>query len=481
MWNQIQSSWPPASSTSTRRFGSADSRLANTQPAEPAPTTIWSNVSVMAGEPSERRRERKRLGWLLLAPFENRQRLTGQMRRTVLRYAADGRRVAGEDSAVDPLRDRGQAEDREGHVERPVLDRTAPRTLAIGGDIIGFRRDAAGLEVDTLQRAPGRRMRAPQEGVVGDVGERVANGRQLPVEHRNQARLGRVVHDVLEPVIAMGDGDFILGRNPSGELLDERLHLRDQLALGAAVLLGPAGYLTLEIAAGLAVVAQAGRDEIDLVQLGQGGVEIVVDRRALGRGLVRQFRVPEDAAFKVIHDVEGRADHSLVRAQRPHLRHRHVAVERLHDLELAIDLVGAGQQHAGRLLAQDVAARAAGRLCRQQEGGVGGPALELLHDHGVAEILDLPPQPGLEWRGVEVVRGGDVANGRCGRGHDSTLSLAQPRPNRFGSEAISASSLGIPALRPDASWREISQPSGNTALALPAQTSSQPPAVGTTR
>src|SRR5215217_8505656 len=89
MWNQIQSSWPPASSTSTRRFGSADSRLANTQPAEPAPTTIWSNVSVMAGEPSERRRERKRLGWLLLAPFENRQRLTGQMRRAVLRRSEE--------------------------------------------------------------------------------------------------------------------------------------------------------------------------------------------------------------------------------------------------------------------------------------------------------------------------------------------------------------------------------------------------------
>jgi hypothetical protein len=40
MWNQIQLSLPPASSSSTRAPGSADSRLASTQPAEPAPTTM---------------------------------------------------------------------------------------------------------------------------------------------------------------------------------------------------------------------------------------------------------------------------------------------------------------------------------------------------------------------------------------------------------------------------------------------------------
>src|ERR1019366_9691494 len=47
MWNQIQLSRPPTSSTSTRLVGSADSRLASTQPAEPAPTTIVSNSPSM--------------------------------------------------------------------------------------------------------------------------------------------------------------------------------------------------------------------------------------------------------------------------------------------------------------------------------------------------------------------------------------------------------------------------------------------------
>jgi hypothetical protein len=39
-WNQIQLSRPPASSSSTFVAGSALSRLASTQPAEPAPTTM---------------------------------------------------------------------------------------------------------------------------------------------------------------------------------------------------------------------------------------------------------------------------------------------------------------------------------------------------------------------------------------------------------------------------------------------------------
>jgi hypothetical protein len=40
MWNQIQLSGPPASSSSTRLRGFSDSRLASTQPAVPAPTTM---------------------------------------------------------------------------------------------------------------------------------------------------------------------------------------------------------------------------------------------------------------------------------------------------------------------------------------------------------------------------------------------------------------------------------------------------------
>jgi len=75
-------------------------------------------------------------------------------------------------------------------------------------------------------------------------------------------------------------------------------------------------------------------------------------------------------------------------------------------------------------------------------------------------------------------------DGYFGRAVQSVLIQSRGRlyrPNRFGSDAIRASSFGIPARRPPASWREMSQPSGKGALALPSQTRSQPPAVGTTR
>ena len=38
VWMNGESSGPPASSSRTRTVGSAESRLASTQPAEPAPT-----------------------------------------------------------------------------------------------------------------------------------------------------------------------------------------------------------------------------------------------------------------------------------------------------------------------------------------------------------------------------------------------------------------------------------------------------------
>src|SRR5688572_27561816 len=49
MRNQIESSRPPASSSSTRFDGSAESRLASRQPAAPAPTTMKSK-SLMRAE-----------------------------------------------------------------------------------------------------------------------------------------------------------------------------------------------------------------------------------------------------------------------------------------------------------------------------------------------------------------------------------------------------------------------------------------------
>jgi hypothetical protein len=62
------------------------------------------------------------------------------MLREELAGVAEGRRVlrariAIKPALVDALRDRGEAEDGEAEIERPVLDRPAPRAVAICRDI----------------------------------------------------------------------------------------------------------------------------------------------------------------------------------------------------------------------------------------------------------------------------------------------------------------------------------------------------------
>ena len=202
-----------------------------------------------------------------------------------------------------------------------------------------------------------RRLRVPEHADVAEVGERVAEGRELPVEHRDDPRLGRVEHHVLGPVVAVRDGGGLVGRHALRQLGDQALHRLDVAGLGAAVLLGPAVDLAGEVVAGAAVVAKPDRRVVDLVQAGERRVQLVVDGGALGRLEARQPRVAEDAAGQVVHHVEGRADHALVEAERAHVRDRKAGrPQRLHHPVLAVDLVGARQELAGRLLAQHAAA-----------------------------------------------------------------------------------------------------------------------------
>ena len=56
------------------------------------------------------------------------------------------------------------------------------------------------LQIDALQPRHG-----PLHQQIGEVGHRIAERRQLPVEHRLHARLGRVEDHVVEPVVAVHD------------------------------------------------------------------------------------------------------------------------------------------------------------------------------------------------------------------------------------------------------------------------------------
>ena len=103
---------------------------------------------------------------------------------------------------------------------------------------------------------------------VGQVRERVADRGHFPVEHANDAVLGGVEHDIVKLVVAVHDGDNVLGqvrRVPAQQIVDtgQRRHLvRDfLLPRGRA----QARNLALIEAAGAAKVGQAHLPKVDRV------------------------------------------------------------------------------------------------------------------------------------------------------------------------------------------------------------------------
>ena len=196
---------------------------------------------------------------------------------------------------------------------------------------------------------------------------------------------------VVEAVVAMDDRGLVIDRAALGQPGDELVHLVDLGRLAGPVLLGPAVDLAGEIVAGLAVVGEAHSRIVDIVQ-GRQGVDLgLVDRPPLGRLIVGQSAVPKDAALDVLHDVEDRADDVLVHAKRIGLGHREVSLVQARDhLELAIHGMGAGQQLARRLAAQDVLLGRRDQLV----GRVGLAALELADLQRAGIALDIGLQPG---------------------------------------------------------------------------------------
>src|SRR5689334_6444042 len=90
------------------------------------------------------------------------------------------------------------------HVVRDVelpfggLDRAAPDAATILGDVLGLAREAERREVEA-QHAPERPARdAPAHAVIGEIGERMAQRGELPVEHREDPCLVRVEDEVVE-------------------------------------------------------------------------------------------------------------------------------------------------------------------------------------------------------------------------------------------------------------------------------------------
>ena len=137
----------------------------------------------------------------------------------------------------------------------------------------------------------------------------MAERAELPVEHGDDARLGRMHDGIAQPVVAVVDARLVARRNVGGQPLLQRLHRFDVFGAGEIVLARPAGELTLDVLALPSVVAQTDGAVVDIVDARQHVVHRIEDAAAIGRRDAGHLRVGQDTAGQELHDIENRADH----------------------------------------------------------------------------------------------------------------------------------------------------------------------------
>ena len=270
------------------------------------------------------------------------------------------------------------------------------------GDVLFLGGDAEGLVVEAGDAAVVLWAAAPGHGVEGEVGERVAQCGEFPIEHGDDAGLRGVEHEGPEAEIAVAEGGgFAFGdvvREPGVEGFD----IRHRVGFGELVLLGPAGDLAGEVAAGAAEIGQAHRGGVDGVEVGEGFGHGAVHGAAVGGGDAFGFVGGEDAALQAVHHVERGADDGGVGFVEQAIGDGDVgAAQRGHDAEFAVDGVGAGEEVAGGLLAQDEGAR----VEAGEEGGVGLAAADAFEAQGAGEAREAGFQVGFQACSVEFGRG----------------------------------------------------------------------------
>ena len=171
--------------------------------------------------------------------------------------------------------------------------RFAPRAAAIRATYSRSVGNAERREVHAREPAAVRAFgHAPRHAVIGEVGERMAERRELPVEHREDARLGRMEDHVVDAIVAVHDRGLVARRHVRRQPLDQVVHRVDGLGLarrGTGASSGRSG------ARGSCRACRSRRGPtaaiVDLVQRRDHAIQLVVVRRAL---LVRESRAASD-------------------------------------------------------------------------------------------------------------------------------------------------------------------------------------------
>ena len=293
------------------------------------------------------------------------------------------------------LQDDGQLPGGEGHVH-VQLGQVATRPGRVGlGD--GGAAGEAGHD---------RRGRAQGEGLVAglgpvhqqqaDVGQRVAEGAQLPVEH-GQDLAGGGEDDVVEAEVAVDDpGRADLGGEVGRQAAVDLVEGGQGAGPGLVELALPAGQLAFQVAVVAAELAEADLVGVDPVE-GDQGVHQRVGRpgpRRLVQAGGHGGLVAGDDAVDVGHHVEGGAGDGRVLAEAEGGRHRHRgAGQGGDDPVLAAHVVGRGQH--------PVQGRAAQHPARP--GRVGDPVGEVGTAPGDLADGQRRPHPGRRWPGTRPV------------------------------------------------------------------------------
>ena len=161
----------------------------------------------------------------------------------------------------------------------------------------------------------------PLHRQIGEIGERIAERGELPIEHRRERPVA-VEHRVVDAVVTVDDrGTRLLGQGLRQER-DQPFHLGDVVGLRVAILPRPPCHLALEIIARFAEIGEVGGAGVDAVQLGERVDQLLVHAAAGGRIEVGQRAVRIRAALRDIHDVEDSADDARVVAQGERLGNR---------------------------------------------------------------------------------------------------------------------------------------------------------------
>ena len=228
--------------------------------------------------------------------------------------------------------------------EVPDVGDIAPGEIAVPGE--KFRPSGEALRSRPVGKAcpDGIARLDPVDEHQSDIGKRVAERTEFPVEDRGNRSIG-IENAVVEAIVAMNDGGRSLLGYGGGESRRQLFHDRHVPVACGLPLSGPARNLALDIGLLAAEIAESAGVDVDGMNGGEHFDEGLAGAATCLRGKRLSGRpVPSDHPVDEVHDVKGRPVDSVVGAESDEWWNRHVGRGKcVDDLEFTTHVVGGGE------------------------------------------------------------------------------------------------------------------------------------------